>query len=791
MKKLLLTLLAVMVTTAVNAERISKEEALQKAQQFMPDKQFRETRGFARSAGSSDDNKGFIIVSGDDRTTDILGYSKTGNLDLEQMPDNLRWWLDGYVRQIETDTSAKPAQKAKTRGADNWKTVNPLIKTEWNQNTPYNTKCPLIYNQYPMTGCVAVAMAQVMYYWKCPKTTTPAIPEYTTSFGLMVPALPSVFFDWDLMKCTYKEAETGVSADAVATLLRYCGQAVEMDYDLDGSSAGITPWHMVQYFGFGKNARQVLRSMYSSSEWESMIYKEVYDGRPVIYGGSSISGGHQFIVDGYDGNGLFHMNWGWGGMSDGYYVLSLANSDDLGIGGGTSRDGYSTDQHAIIGLKPGTAGEVELPQIYGDFDGDLTTSEFSRTSASEDFTDVVLPGFVFFQYENTDQTDDCTFETGWGLYQNGRLLQVLGVSGPVTLDCVYNAILNNPTISFGSDLSDGQYQFRQIYRLQGSAEWQLCNSPYDYYGSPMIVFIEAVVSGNNLTLRKSEPDEYTSKITVNSVSFSPTSLEVGRPVEVTVNLTNNCDSYQELVYLSLGSQRTVVCGSVEAGKTGNVKLHLLPTQAGTNTLKISTDSKASNVVWSESVKVESAKPQSLSGTMVIDNFDEGERIVSGTTLKVTAQVTNNGGNVYDNSIILELYKNTEDPSSMYFGGPLVTSKSAMTTIPVGETKSVDFIIEGLNPADEYFFFIEYSSAGKQNRLLTGYPFTLTEEKEGEEEPEETPQPGDVNGDGFVNGEDIEAIVQLIMTGQYDEKADLNGDKKVDAADLVLLVNKIK
>ena len=807
MKKNLFTLLAFMVTIAMNAEQVSKQQAMLKAQQFMPGKQFVETKSFARSAGSSEgeafyifnakDNQGFVIVSGDDRTQPILGYSDEGQLSVEDMPDNLKFWLEEYSKQIK---HLENRHVVATRGteSESWKDVAPLIKTQWNQDAPYNTKCPLIYNtatrkyQYPVTGCVAVAMAQVMYYWKCPKTATPTIPGYTTySLGINVPPLSSVSFDWDLMKCTYKETETGASADAVATLLRYCGQAVEMDYDLDGSSAGITPSDIVQYFGFGKNARLVLRTMYSSSDWESMIYKEVYEGRPVMYGGSSISGGHQFIVDGYDGNGLFHMNWGWGGMSDGYYVLSLANSDDLGIGGGTSRDGYSIDQHAIIGLKPGTAGEVELPQIYGDFDGDLTTSEFSRASASEDFTDVVLPGFVFFQYENTDQTDDCTFETGWGLCQNGKLLQVLGVSGPVTLDCVYNAILNNPTISFGSDLPDGQYQFRQIYRLQGSTEWQLCNSPYDYYGSPMIVFIEAVVSGKSLTLRESDPDEYTSKITVNSVSFFPTSLEVGRPVEVTVNLTNNGDSYQELVYLSLGSQKTVVCGSVEAGKTGNVKLHLLPTQAGSNTLKISTDSKASNVIWSESVTVESAKPQSLSGTMVIDNFNEGERIVSGTTLKVTAQVTNNGGNVYENAIVLELYKNTEDPSSMYFGGPLVTSKSAMATIQVGETKSVDFIIEGLNPADEYFFFIEYSSAGKQNRLLTGYPFTLTEEKEGEEEPEETPQPGDANGDGFVNDEDIKAVVHYIMTGDTTnfviENANVNGDDKVDVADIVLIL----
>ena len=111
MKKLLLTLMVVFIATAVNAERVSKQDALQKAQVFMPGKHFGEARGFARSANPSDGepfyvfnaegNKGFVIVSGDDRTTEILGYSKTGKLDINQLPENLKGWLEGYARQIE------------------------------------------------------------------------------------------------------------------------------------------------------------------------------------------------------------------------------------------------------------------------------------------------------------------------------------------------------------------------------------------------------------------------------------------------------------------------------------------------------------------------------------------------------------------------------------------------------------------------------------------------------------------------------------------------------------------
>ena len=802
MKKILLTLLAFMATVAMNAEQVSKQQALQKAQQFMPGKKFGEARGLARSAGSSEGepfyvfnaegNQGFVIVSGDDRTSEILGYSKTGKLDINQLPENLKGWLEGYARQIEAlGTSAKPAEKFMTRGADSWKAVSPLIKTQWNQDEPYNLMCPdgnyVDYyevgydaNNRCVTGCVATAMAQIMYYWKWPNGCD-AIDSYPTGYydddwnfieTNRVKGLPATTFKWDKMKTVYTSGEMGEAADAVAELMRYCGQAVNMDYGTDGSSAGILPYIMARYFGFGKNARQVVRSLYSLSVWENMIYKEVSEERPVLYGGSSISGGHQFIVDGYDGKGLFHMNWGWGGMSDGYFVLSLANSDEVGAGGGTSADGYSVDQHAIIGLMPDD-GEPEKPLFYGGFYQDLEQDVFTRGATSEDFTDVAIPGYVFFEYNDPNiQPDEftCTFRAAWGLYQNGSLLKVLGATDPITTG--NNSVEDNWTsFSFGSDLADGKYLLRPIYQLDGSSDWQLCEMPNDDYGSPMIVFADAVISGNKLTLRESSGNVYTSNITVNDVTYFPSELEVGKPVEVTVNLTNNGDAFQELLFLSCGNEQTVVCGSVEAGQTGNVRLHFTPTKAGTMTLKISTDYEATDVVWSGAVTVEAAKKQSLSGKIVIDNFDGDKMILSGTTLKVTAQITNKGENDYDNVLELELRRNTEDPSSDFFRGLPVNSKSVMATIPVGETREVDFVIKDLNPDDEYDFKIYYSSEGGQIQLHKEKPFTLTEKT-----------------DILV---DVTAMVQLIIAGQYDEKADLNKDNKVDAADLVLLINMLK
>ena len=805
MRRLLLLLCGFLAYQTLNAENVSKSEALKKAQSFMPGKHFVESRSVASVRGevssdafyvfNADNGGGYVIVSGDDRTTEILGYSKTGNLDMDRLPENLKWWLDGYARQIEAlGTSAQPVKKTKTRGADSWDPVSPMIQTKWNQDYPYNMMCPdkngldwrdtgfdkahlmtddqLDY--HCVTGCVATAMAQVMYYYYGASESfdCDAIPAYQIdSKGWTMNALPATAFEWDKMKTTYKGNETDESAEAVAKLFRYCGQAVEMDYNLysyGGSSAGVSPYHMAHYFGFGKNAKDVMRYNYSLTDWESMIYEEVYNGHPVLYGGSSNSGGHMFIVDGYDENGLFHMNWGWGGMSDGYYVLSLANPDDLGAGGGTNKDGYSWKQHAIIGLILDN-GEAEKPQIYANFYNESVQSQLSRGSANEDFTDVELPGYVYFQYNDPNieaGVYTCTFEVGWGLYKDGSLVDVFGNTEITTLN---NCAENNWTpFSFGSGLDDGNYQFRQVFRLQDSEEWQLCETRG-------IVFVDAVISGNKLTLRKSSESVYTSYVDIQSVTYSPSALEKGKPVEVTVTLTNNGDSFQELIGFWVGNQRaSLVCGSVESGKTGKVKLHFTPNNSGNYTFSISTDAamtlSSANVVWTDQVTVSAPKPQNLSATATTPGL--ADHVLTGTTLKVNALVTNEGSNRYENCIVLRLFKNTEDPSSHKIGGPLVATKTVMATIECGETKEVNFVVDDLDLDSEYFYDIYYLSEGHGEFLNlpeeVNMYFTLTDL--------------DI---------DLDTIVGYIMAGEYNKKADLNNDSKVNAADIVEIVKIIK
>ena len=845
MKKVLFLLLVFMATVAVNAQQVSRQQALQKAQQFMPGKQFGQAKSFARGDSPTDmepfyifnakGQKGFVIVSGDDRTEPILGYSDKGEISEKNMPENLKYWLECYEIQMKSLDQAKAAgSRGVTRSASK-AAVAPLIQAHWDQGAPYNYMCPSVINVVQggqskvayidygkpgydannrcITGCVATAMAQVMYYWKWPETCGPLkqinkgiwvkqeIIENPEAIGeepvvqYVVDndcGLPETSFDWENMLPTYlgDESEESASAMAVSKLMRYCGQAVNMNYGISESGTNVSASDMVNYFGYGKTAKTVYRMLYTVADWEDLIYKELFYGRPVLYGGSSASGGHQFICDGYDGNGLFHFNWGWSGSSDGYFVLSLANPQDLGSGGGTNTDGFSYVQDAIIGLqRPGRPGidDTETPDIYGLInDSEEWVTEYTRSSAAEDFTGVSLPRLIFMQYSFVEEGmpwPDYTLDYAWGLYQDGELLDVYGTDNATLTDEV-NWQENTPVVAFGSGLADGTYMFRQVYRPQGSDEWILCQMLNSGEYSLAMSYIKATISGNTLTLEKANEEEYFSTdIQINSVTYSPSSLEAGKAVEVTVNLTNNGDAFQELICFRYGSgsysDMTLVCGSVEPGQTGTVKLHFKPRFYGQVSVQIAVDEDESIVVWEDILNIEAPKPQSLSGTITIDKYDVETDVLSGNKLSVQAQITNQGTNTYDNQIMLIIYKYIEGEETHNS----FASTSVNANIQPGETKEVVLAVPNLNFEDQYFFYLYYYSEGNRKKMQvdgTGLLFTLT------------PLLGDADGSGSVDTDDVKIMVDYIMgknpLGFVFGNADMNNDGKVDAVDLVKLIN---
>ncbi len=313
---------------------------------------------------------GFVIIAGEDRATQVLGYSDKGRIDFNNLPAPLRDVLNGYQQEIEFLQTYKgddlvPAP-APSFNASNG--VEPLIQTNWGQEDPYDWQCPTQNGEYCVVGCVATAMAQVMYYWKFP-TSSPALSGYSTGWwgsGINVPALPATTFDYSLMLPSYchwdwdnsvlvQDTYTDAQAQEVAKLGRYCGQAVEMDYSPDGSGAYTSDQlAAMKTFGYSQSAEYLQKngwysSSYTTAQWEAMIRTELDAGRPILYAANDPSaGGHAFICDGYNSDNKYHFNFGWYGTCDGWYVSTALNM--------IHRDGeelhFNSGHEMLTGMEP-------------------------------------------------------------------------------------------------------------------------------------------------------------------------------------------------------------------------------------------------------------------------------------------------------------------------------------------------------------------------------------------------------------------------------------------------------
>ena len=391
------TALLLLSSTGANAEPLTREQARQRAAQFLstrkgsrqlkavdadhrlsPRRHVRKLKGLASDTldlyyvfdrGSE---QGFVIVSGDDQTTPVLGYTEQGHFDYSQLPPNMREWLTGYENQLDAiRRSSAPIVKANIPTHD---PVAQLCTSKWNQGDPYNQSCPMYFTLgRSVTGCVATAMAQILYYHrsKMVTETQAQIPAYQAwaekpynNQYLQVEAVPANSpIDWENMLDTYGGSATAKQKKAVADLMWYCGASVEMGYT--NSSSGANSYKVAEalpkYFGFGSSVQYHYKDNEGIDEvrWDAMIYNELANARPVYLSGANSGGGHAFVCDGYDGNQCYHINWGWGGMSDGYFLLSSLTPGSQGIGG--SGDGYSQYRECVIGIEPINFGTRAIP----------------------------------------------------------------------------------------------------------------------------------------------------------------------------------------------------------------------------------------------------------------------------------------------------------------------------------------------------------------------------------------------------------------------------------------------
>lgn len=693
MKRILLiwTILATCLT--MMAGNVTEQEALNIARQFLQGKLLQQQKQLRRAASAGDtpfyvfnveQQGGFVIVSADDRTVPILGYADNGNLEMDKLPENARYWLESYAAQIKALGSNVKTTQAPRRVIGS--PVTPLLTCQWDQRDPYNRQCPKSGDDYCVTGCVATAMAQVMYYYRYPNMTSTAIPGYKTEkMKLNLSELPATTFKWDKMKDTYSDGETGETADAVAELMRYCGQAVQMDYTTDESGASVYASHLTYYFGYSKTTRDVARANYTAATWEKLIYDEISASRPVLYSGQSGAGGHQFVVDGYDANGLFHINWGWSGQSDGFFTLSVLNPNDRGTGGGASTNGYTMDQMAIIGLKPDQGEQQVGNMVY--CRSSYNTANYTRSTSTDNFTDVSV-GRELFQFG----TEEVTIDHAWMLYKDGQQLQTLYTQQNVTVATGGYYTRVTAPLNFGAGLADGQYELRQMSSVPGANQWEPC---YDYFRTLLI----AEISGNTLTLKPAS--EVTGTVQVNSATLTGKKM-VNRPMTITLNWTNKGFYNETPFYLWLANATKSVGAAasfVERGATGDVEISFLPETAGTTTLYVTTDADGTQRVYETELTIGEPLAQQLSATIAFEG--EYDHNIESTTINATITFTNEGTNEYDDDVLISLYK---DNNPMDAGAIEITKSLQLAP---GEQKSINLQFPDLTAKSMYVMWVHF------------------------------------------------------------------------------------
>lgn len=647
---------------------------------------------------------GYVIVAGDDRVPAILGYSDSGTFDADDVPLAMQEWLKGYTAQIDAIAAGATAQsRSSARPA-----IAPLLPVSWGQGMPYSVLLPHISgsnNAHAYVGCVAVAMAQIMAYWQYPSRPVTTIPGYTSSSGktyaVTMPSLSPIDFDWEHMQPTYYTNDsTSVACQAVSNLMLYSTTSLNSNFGLTstGSYTRYIPDRLIKYFGYKNSAHYMYRENFSTQAWEDTIYNELAAGRPVAYGGNKSSGGHAFVCDGYDGEGRFHINWGWAGKSNGYFLLNLLNPSEEGIGSAAGAYGYVKGQGIAVGIEPDRDG-VGGTAAFSFEDLSISSSSTTRSAASSTFSVSVSGKFV----NNTNVTSK--FRQGWGLYKDGELQEVLFIRY-TTSDIAPGEYISvsSRALSFGAGITSGTYRILPIYSIYPNEDYRPC------IGSD-VNYIEVTFGGTySCTIKGYGTAGNKTDYSVNSCTTAGT-LNHGKPVTVTLDLLNKGTSTGDLVYMFVdGSFNAMGLANIAAGESGDIVYRFTPETAGTKTLTFSLSESGSPVLYTHKVTINTMPTATLDVSYrILGITDEENRIINADKYSVIADVTNTGTTTYDEDFSVRLYRVNNSNTNV---GTELQSQTQPLFLAPGETKSLQFDFDhDLVNGWRYFSYLYYYSDG--------------------------------------------------------------------------------
>ena len=330
--------------------------------------------------------QGYVLVAADDRMSPVLGYGDSGEgFHIDSLPPAMRYWLEEYESEYSMLKSEQstlcsmvrpkdrtPSQLSTLHSPLSTAIIPPIVGCQWNQKAPYNLLAPCYDGvNHVAAGCVATAMAQVMYAYQYPSSGTGSHSylwqsENDESLSATLTAnFGATTYDWEAMLPSYTSSASENSQMAVATLMYHCGVAVDMGYDCNaghesGAVTSKVPVALATYFGYDSHYQSIRKDIYPADSLAAILYDELALQHPILVSGQNSAGGHAFVCDGYDGKGCFHFNWGWGGQSDGYFLLSALNPGTQGVGG--TGNGYNKNTTFFIGLQPQNDGAKVQPQ---------------------------------------------------------------------------------------------------------------------------------------------------------------------------------------------------------------------------------------------------------------------------------------------------------------------------------------------------------------------------------------------------------------------------------------------
>ena len=846
MKRLIFILsFALIAISSLQAKQVSEADARQVANRFFAQKSAR----FTAQSGSVSprlaytaergrfyvydrgERNGFVVVAGDDRLPQVLGYGGTGDFSASTLPPAVKYWMEQMNSQIaylqaHGDIKAHRPAKRET-------TVDPMVTTQWNQSEPYNNYCPT----YPLSngnevhsasGCVATATTQLMGYYKWPNVGRGSHSYICNVNGSVLTELSADFehttYRWDLMLDTYDSNSSEEACDAIARLMVDVGISMDMNYgESSGASENAASNALSTYFFYTDRHYWLQRDCYSAEQWDQLLVNEISLMHPVMYCGYSTDAGHAFVLDGFDADGYFHVNWGWGGAYDGYFLFSLLNP------GGTNFKYY---QDAVFGLVPeAQADEVDdYMAIHGQLLPEAPSAPLG-TQIRLNMDNVMVEGNMldtvgYHQWGEGHKRYYTVIPLLLGLYDKDGVERArTEYSHELYLDDTWYGSGRSLNFELPGSLEDGEYKFKLFYSMDDGVTYD--RHVLDYSG--VDAYVKVIVRDDTAYLR----DCFLYN-TYGVESFDvPRGVRINETFNVGVNMFydvpwTNEDGPTGNIYLSLlkdgeevvSSEMYEVMLHANEAKTYEIQL-TAPSEWGFYDVVLC-DESGNRISWMygwfsgdeppsapicilpicqelyddfESMpKNNSTNSQNVQGNFTTWNF-----LNSG--VRAPGEGKCNGAH----SVMLKL------PSAVYTAQPLSrnffmaqamffnsSATDAKYTLEYSTDGGTSWeLAQTINGEDE----VEVIK--KRQALVTWY-LNLTDTQpaqfrivmvgggNGATYVDDvslyyTELVGDVNGDGEVNIADVNAVIRMILTDETSAAGDVNGDGEINISDVNAII----